>query len=100
MKLELTDNAIQWFEDEFSLDNGKAIRFFGKTYGNTEVHEGFSVGLTVDELEGEALAKQEVNGITYFAGKEDDWFFSGYDLEIDFDFENEDLIYHFHETAK
>ncbi|WP_208559841.1 HesB/YadR/YfhF family protein [Marinilactibacillus kalidii] len=96
MKLALTEKAVQWFEEEFALDKGKAIRFFGKTYGNTEVHEGFSVGLSVDQPEGEPLAKKEINGITYFAGKEDEWFFNGYDLEIDFDYDREDLIYHFH----
>lgn len=100
MKLEVTDKAVQWFEDELSLDKGNAIRFFGKTYGNTEVHEGFSVGMSVDQPDNEPLAKKEIHGVTYFVGKEDEWFFSGYDLEIDFDNEREEPIYHFHKESE
>lgn len=98
MKIDITDKAVNWFEDELSLDKGDAIQFFGKTYGNTEVHEGFSVGMRVDQPDKKPLAQKEVNGITYYAEIEDDWFFSGYNLEVDFDPEREEPIYHFHEV--
>lgn len=99
MEITLTNNAIRWFEEEYPLDKGEAIRFFGKTYGKTEVHEGFSLGMALDNLEDyEILAKKEINERTYFAGKQDDWFFSGYNLEVDFDEEKEEPIYHFHEA--
>ncbi|MCP4295095.1 MAG: iron-sulfur cluster biosynthesis protein, partial [Proteobacteria bacterium] len=49
MKIDVTDKAVSWFEKELLLDKGDAIRFFGKTYGNTEVHDGFSVGMSVDQ---------------------------------------------------
>lgn len=99
MDITLTEKAIHWFEEDYPLDEGDSIRFFGKTYGNTEVHEGFSVGMTLDQPEDhEILGKKEVNGRTYFTAKHDDWFFSRYNLEIDFDNEREEPIYHFHEV--
>jgi len=100
MKITLSDKAIEWFEDKFPLDEGEAVRFFGKTYGSTEVHEGFSIGLETGDPDkhDDLLAITEENGRQYFALKEDDWFFSGYDLEIDLDNEFNEPEYHFNEA--
>ncbi|MFO8068857.1 MAG: iron-sulfur cluster biosynthesis protein [Alkalibacterium sp.] len=95
MEISLTDRAIKWFEDELTLESGDAIRFFGKTYGKTEVHEGFSVGISVEQPDNDILGKKVLNGITYYAGAEDDWFFSRYDLVIDYDKKKDEPIYHF-----
>lgn len=96
MKLTLTDKAVKWFEEGFPLAEGEAIRFFGKVYGKTEVHDGFSVGMKMaDPDDFEVIAKHEENGRTYFASKEDEWFFNGYDFEVDFDLDQEVPIYHF-----
>ncbi|EXJ23775.1 hypothetical protein ADIAL_0567 [Alkalibacterium sp. AK22] len=97
MNIEVTKKAVAWFEKELLLEKGQAIRFFGKTYGNTEVHEGFSVGMSVDQPDGDIMGKTEVNGVTYYAGAQDDWFFSGYNLEIDYNEDKDEPIYHFHE---
>lgn len=96
MKLTLTDKAIQWFEEGYPLAEGESIRLFGKTYGNTEVHDGFSVGMkSSDPDKHEILARVDHNNRTYFASKDDEWFFNGYDLEVDFDFDMEMPLYHF-----
>lgn len=39
MKLSVTDNARKWFEEEVTIPENYGIRFFGKVYGKTEVHE-------------------------------------------------------------
>lgn len=98
MNISVTDKAMKWFEKELLLEEGDAIRFFGKTYGKTEVHEGFSVGMSVDQPDASVLGQTEINGVTYFANEHDDWFFSGYDLEIDYDNKKDEPIYHFHEA--
>ena len=101
MKITLKDDAIQWFENEFPLHEGEAIRFFGKTYGKTEVHDGFSLGLETDNpddySEEDINALTEENGRQYFTTKEDDWFFSGYNLEIGIDEDLNEPSYHFNE---
>lgn len=97
MKLTVTDTATAWFENEYPLDKGESIRFFGKAYGKTEVHDGFSVGMKLSNPEKhDVIAKHEENDRTYFAAEDDEWFFNGYDLEVDFDLESEAPIYHFH----
>lgn len=98
MEITLSDQAIEWFETDFPLHEGEAVRFFGKTYGQTEVHEGFSIGIQLDKPENhtDILAITEVNGRKYFTTHEDDWFFNKYDLEIDLDENLQEPSYHFH----
>ncbi|ALV20875.1 MULTISPECIES: HesB/YadR/YfhF family protein [Carnobacterium] len=99
MKIELTQNAIDWFEDEVGLMPGGGVRFLGKVYGKTDIHEGFSVGMDIAQP-GDVLAQEKINGITYFIDKNDEWFFSGHDLQVDFDKKADEPIYKFIEQTK
>lgn len=98
MNISVTNKAVKWFEKELLLEKGNAVRFFGKTYGKTEVHDGFSVGMIVEQPDGSVLGYTEINGVTYFTNEHDHWFFSGYDLEIDYDDKKDEPVYHFHEA--
>lgn len=102
MDIKLTDNATKWFEEKFPLNDGEAVRFFGKTYGKTEVHDGFSLGVQVDNPENheDILSSTEVNGRKYFTTREDEWFFNGYDLEVDVNEELDEPKYHFIDMNK
>ncbi|MEY8292459.1 iron-sulfur cluster biosynthesis protein [Carnobacteriaceae bacterium 52-44] len=97
MDIKLTEQASKWFEEKIPLNEGEAVRFFGKTYGKTEVHDGFSLGVQVDNPEHhqDILSSTEVNGRKYFTTREDEWFFNGYDLEVDVDEELNEPKYHF-----
>lgn len=97
MKITLSDQAISWFENEFPLHKGEAVRFFGKTYGTTEVHDGFSVGVKLDnpETTEDVMASTELNQRIYFISSEDEWFFHGYDLLIEIDEIFKEPSYHF-----
>lgn len=97
MEITLSDKAISWFENDFPLHEGEAIRIFGKTYGKTNVHDGFSVGIQLDKPENHRniLGSVEINGRTYFTSHEDDWFFDKYDLEIDLDNHFKEPSYYF-----
>lgn len=48
MKLTITPQAQEWFNRELELAEGQGIKFYGKVYGKTQVHDGFSVGMSVD----------------------------------------------------
>lgn len=85
MKIEITDSASKWFQEEMGLGAGNGVRFYGKVYGKTPVHEGFSLALTRDDHPGETYAKTEKDGITYFVDEGDRWFFIGFDFKADFD---------------
>lgn len=95
MKLIITPDAHQWFKDELKVETGDAIRFLGKVYGATEIHEGFSVGLRLEDPIN-PLVKSINEGITYFIEKQDEWFLSGHDLTVNYNKEQEIPAYHFH----
>lgn len=99
MKLTITPRAQQWFKDEVGVDADSGIRFYGKIYGKTDVHEGFSIAMSV-EAPDQPLVKEEIDGITYFIEETDDWFFKGYDLLVDYDAEKDEPQYKFAENKE
>ena len=84
MKLTITPKAQEWFKREIELSNGQGIKFYGKVYGKTQVHDGFSVGMSVDTPE-TPLIEENTNGMMFFVEEADEWFFKGYDLVVDYD---------------
>ena len=84
MKIEIEDAAAKWYEDNVGLEPGDGIRFYGKVYGKTMVHEGFSIAFR-KEKPVKPESSTEVNGITYFITDNDTWFFERYDLEVKYD---------------
>ncbi|MBO0450459.1 iron-sulfur cluster biosynthesis protein [Enterococcus sp. MJM12] len=84
MKITITPAAAKWFKTELTVDEGMGVRFYGKVYGKTQVHEGFSVGMSVDTPEN-PIAKATADGILFYADEADEWFFKGYDLTVDLD---------------
>ncbi|MBP2097216.1 HesB/YadR/YfhF family protein [Enterococcus rivorum] len=84
MKLIITSKAQQWFKEEVGVLPENGIRFYGKIYGKTDVHDGFSIGMSV-ESPSNPLIKEVLDGIPYFIEETDDWFFKGYDLTVDYD---------------
>lgn len=49
MKITITDLASKWFHDDMGVTTGNGVRFYGKTYGKTAVHSGFSIGIMRDD---------------------------------------------------
>lgn len=84
MKLEITPEAVEWFENELLLSSGDSVRIYGKYGGATNVHVGFSTGLEVT-TPNEALIEKVENGITFFTEVGDEWFFADYTLEVSLD---------------
>jgi uncharacterized protein YneR len=94
MKLTITPEAQQWFKDEVGVTPDNGIRFFGKIYGKTDVHDGFSIAMSV-EAPDQPMVKEVINDITYFIEETDDWFFKGYDLLVDYDTKKDEPKYVF-----
>ena len=94
MKLTITPKAQEWFKREIELSNGQGIKFYGKVYGKTQVHDGFSVGMSVDTPE-TPLIEENTNGMMFFVEEADEWFFKGYDLVVDYDTELNEPKYEF-----
>lgn len=94
MKLTITPKAQEWFKKELKLADGQGIKFYGKVYGKTQVHDGFSVGMSVDTPES-PLIEENVNGMMFFVEEADEWFFKGYDLVVNFDEKLDEPEYEF-----
>ncbi len=77
------------------LSSGSQVGFHSRVYGKTAVHEGFSVGLSVESPDGALLIAETIDGIQYYITENDDWFFNGYDFEVDFSPKEENFIYRF-----
>ena len=60
------------------------------------MHEGFSIGMSV-ELPEHPVKKEVIEGILFFIDEADEWFFKGYDLEVDYDETLDEPVYHFKE---
>lgn len=94
MELTVTPKAQKWFDSEIDLPETYGILFFGKVYGKTEVHDGFSIGMSVEQPE-HPVKKVEMDGTLFFIEEADEWFFKGYDLLVDYDPNLEEPTYHF-----
>ncbi|MFC6180903.1 HesB/YadR/YfhF family protein [Lactiplantibacillus daowaiensis] len=89
MKITITAAASQWFHEEMGVTTGNGVRFFGKTYGKTAVHSGFSIGVMRDDEPHRPIASTTVDDVTYYVNDRDEWFFKGYDLTVDYDAVND-----------
>lgn len=83
MKLHVSDQAAAWYVDELNLKPGEGVRFIGKVYGKTAVHEGMSLGIqkTFDVPE-KTAALEVIDGRNYWVGIDDGWFFGDFDLDV------------------
>lgn len=101
MKITVSDSASKWFQTEMGLASGNGVRFYGKVYGKTPVHDGFSLAMARDDEPGEMYASTIKDGINFFVAMPDEWFFKGLDFDIDFDPEKgENLIYTYTENGE
>ena len=95
MKLIITDAASQWFRDEMGLKPGTGIKFYGKTYGQTEVHHGFSQGFTREDKPVEPILEVKKDGINYHIDSLDEWFFKDLITTVDYDSQADGPVFHF-----
>lgn len=84
MKLQVTEAAAEWYKDELLLEEGENLHFFVR-YGGVGGHQpGFSLAISPDEKK-EPLAETTVNGINFFIENDDNWYFDGADLLVEYD---------------
>ncbi len=100
MNIQVTLPALSWFKEEFDLDNeGNYIRFFARYGGNSTIQSGFSLGVN-QESPNQIGVKFEADGITFFIEENDLWYFKGYDLEVTFSKEKDELEFIYHEQKQ
>ncbi|WP_461214736.1 HesB/YadR/YfhF family protein [Lacticaseibacillus sp. GG6-2] len=95
MAISVDDEASAWFRRELDLPQGAGIRFFGKVYGQTNVHDGFSVGMSRDDAIEAPVTKTVKDGVTYYVDSNDAWFFDNLDLDVGYDAAKDEPTYTF-----
>ncbi|WP_261806176.1 HesB/YadR/YfhF family protein [Lapidilactobacillus luobeiensis] len=96
MKITIDDRSAAWFKDEFTIASGQGIHLFGKVYGKTTIHDGFSVGVELAPLTNVRDRLQQ-DDLVLFTENEDDWFFADHDLSIKFNADLQEPEYFFAE---
>lgn len=87
MKLEITDKAVEWYENEYEITDMTQMRLFVRYGGIGGLIPGFSLGLSI-ETPNDIHAEKTINNLTFYIEKQDAWYFEDKDLFIDF---NHDL---------
>lgn len=98
MRLTITDSAYQWFKEELDTPKDEGIRIYGKYGGSTAVHTNVSVGLEIAQPR-QPMVTEKLGELTFFIEEDDEWFFHGYDLIVDYDSASDEPIYQFVENA-
>lgn len=97
--IKVTDEASEWFKRELALPaSGGGVRLFGKVYGKTSAHDGFSVGINRDDGIDNPVIATEKDGVTYYVDQNDAWFFDHLDLTIKYDAHTDEPVYDFTEA--
>lgn len=96
MEITISSKAQKWYQDNLELVPGDGIHFYGKVYGKTNVHEGFSLAFSKAKPQ-QPYYQVQYDGISYFYNDEDVWFFEGLNLAIEYDAQTDSPIYTFSE---
>ncbi|ARD46906.1 HesB/YadR/YfhF family protein [Sporosarcina sp. P33] len=94
MNIHISEQAVQWFENEMEAAAGDYVKFFARYGGSSPLHEGFSIGIT-KETPDEPVAEKVINDVHYYVEERDLWFFDGHDLHVDTDPASEELSFHY-----
>ncbi|UQS82559.1 iron-sulfur cluster biosynthesis protein [Bombilactobacillus folatiphilus] len=94
MKFTISPQAQTWYRENLDLRPGDGLHFYGKVYGKTNVHDGFSLAFLIEKPRNPYYELQ-IDDISYFFTDNDVWFFKYYDLQIDYDAKSDSPIYTF-----
>lgn len=92
MKIVLSNDALSWFKHEMETTAGDAIRFFARYGGTSQLHEGFSLGVTKEQPD-EAEVTVTHEEVLFYIESRDIWYFLEHDLLVDVDTSIEELTY-------
>lgn len=82
MKINVTEEALQFFKDEMEVEAGQTVRLFAKYGGSTDLTHGFSVGVITEDIDNVAV-ETEADGIRFVVAEQDEWLFQGQDVNVE-----------------
>ncbi|MGM9922759.1 MAG: HesB/YadR/YfhF family protein [Bacillus sp. (in: firmicutes)] len=92
MKINISDEAAKWYEQELNLQKGDNVRFFARYGGESTIHSGFSLGIELEDpiAIGASVKK---NDIQYFIEENDLWYFNQHDLYVGYNAKQDEPEY-------
>lgn len=87
MNLEITDQAIEWYKNEYEIKEDTMLRLFVRYGGVGGLIPGFSLGISLESPD-EIHIKKTAGNLTFYIEEKDTWYFEDKNLYIGF---NEDL---------
>lgn len=87
MKINVTEEAANWYKEELNLTEKSSLRFFVRYGGVGGRIAGFSLGVK-EESPINAHASTTINDIQFFVEDSDAWYFEDSNLSVSFDTKN------------
>ncbi|OWA33848.1 hypothetical protein B9G55_21180 [Saccharibacillus sp. O16] len=98
MSLNVTPQAADWYKKELGLQSGDYIRFYARYSNTSDIHPGFSLGITTESPNRPGLT-QSTEGITFYMEEKDLWYLEGYRLNVTYLPEHDDILYGYEREA-
>ncbi|MEW4369332.1 HesB/YadR/YfhF family protein [Paenibacillus kandeliae] len=92
MSIAVSNEAAQWYKKELDLQEGDHIRFYARYSSNSDIHPGFSLGISVEPPVSPGL-EQEAEGIQFYMESQDLWYLNGYKLNVEYVDQEDDIRY-------
>lgn len=90
MNIQITEDAANWFKEEYSITEETSLRFFVRYGGGMAGRlPGFSLGVAIEDPEN-VHTETTVAGITFFIEEADAWYFEDESLIITLDEETKE----------
>lgn len=94
MGLHVSESAAEWYKKELGLKPGDYVRFFARYSAGGGLHPGFSLGIAVDSPQHPVLCT-ESGGIVFYMEERDEWYLKGYNIEVSYLPEHDDIVYEY-----
>ena len=94
-KISISPEASKWIREGMGVPEGGGVHFFGRVYGETNAHEGFSTGMSRHDQPVQPLVDQGVDGVHYYIEESENWFFEGLDVQVDYDKSIDGPVYYY-----
>lgn len=88
MKLDVTNQAAEWYKNEYEISKKTELRLFVRYGGVGGLIPGFSLGVSIEEPN-EIYTQKTIDSLTIYIEAQDAWYFDDKDLLIEF---NQDLL--------
>jgi len=98
MNIHISDEAFNWYKNEFSLKDGDYVKFFVRYGGFHSLQRGFSLGISLEKPYDIGVGTKK-NGVTFYVEEKDLWYFDQHDLYVNYNRIYDEPEFHYEKTS-